>query len=164
MSGLGPSREEVKQMDRNVLAEEGCRECGEDDPDKLDRYERHFPSCSAFQVPDDPYVVLCNDCPDERESIRERALRNARERNEKDWVNETVIAVVFYGCENYSFVTEGEVPTTTEMVQAGWDGDEPIMEETEIELRGPQVTELETECRCGESLVDVVVLEKEDDE
>lgn len=159
-----PSPEEAAEMNRRALAEEGCGECGEDAPDELDRYGLHLASCRALQVPDAPFVVLCEEHADERETVRERALRRARERNEQEWHDRTVIGVEFYACQNSSYIFEGSPPTITEDVQVGWTDDgEAITEEQELELPGPPSTTLGTECRCGKPLVDVVLLNEESD-
>jgi len=154
-----PSRKEAKSSARKQLAEDGCQHCDEDDPDELERYALDLPSCSAVQSPPDQFVVLCDDHADSRKTPRERALKQAREYNEAEWRETKAIAVAFFDCQNYSFVDEGQKPTTTEEVQVGLDGDEPIMEEQEMELPGGPVTTLDTECRCGASLTEVVVLD-----
>lgn len=158
-----PTAEEAKRMQQQALADEGCLECDEDDPEKLGRYKAHLPSCTAIQVPPDPFVVLCEEHADARKGVRERALNRARDRNGKDWYDRTIIAVAFYECENSTFVTEGERSTTTQVVEEKRPAEDEPHNVQEIEQRGPPTTSLTTQCRCGEPLADVVVLEANDD-
>lgn len=70
-----PTAEEAKADHRNFLASEGCRECGEDDPDELGTYMPETHDCSARQQPPAgqvEMVVYCEDCAETRPSYRER--------------------------------------------------------------------------------------------
>lgn len=54
-----PTPEEVEQMQRRQLAELGCRECDEDDPDELKMVTRS--TIGETEPYRDPFVVLCDE-------------------------------------------------------------------------------------------------------
>lgn len=154
-----PSPEEVRQQERDHLRSEGCRECGESDPDVLDRYGINYPSCSAVQHPPDPFVILCDEHSDALTSARERAIERARAHDEH------VDAVAFFECENSAHVGEPEVPTMEVEKQVGWNDDDPVYETVEVPRQRavPEYT-VPAECRCGAKLEEVIWLGEEDND
>lgn len=141
-----PTQKEAKAAARKALASKGCSECGEDDPDVLDQYHPLQPSCSARQQRHEP-VILCDDCHENRETLRERALRRAREKDDDQ--EENILAVAFYGCDVWRYVEE---PT----IDMGNGEEIPASEAP------PHVGERPTapiECRCGSELDDIVYLD-----
>jgi hypothetical protein len=155
-----PTKEEAEAMHRSYLREEGCAECDEDDPDELDVYSVPMPSCAAFQFPNDPTVVYCEEHVEERETLRERAYSKAMEFNEDDWREEKAVAVTFYECGNWTYVTY--VPRM-QMVSDGVDGDGKEIYK-EVEAPPPRDFEFTTPivCRCGEMIDEVVKLSEVD--
>lgn len=132
-----PSKEEAQAEHRRYLAEQGCVKCDEDDPDNLATTGVLMPDCPRIQHPPDPFVVMCDECRDARETLRERAMRSADERNDRGF-GDTVLSVAFYECGNWQYVTPPDTPD-----------DVPL---------GPRgaVPRTDTLCRCG-AVLDTVV-------
>lgn len=142
-----PSKAETEALHRKHLASEGCRDCGEDDPDELVRVAVPLPACSAVQRPNDPYYVTCFDCDDGTESVRERALTSAQAVADKD-ERQRVHGVLQYHC--------GRCYTaTTELDDIGGGNYYP-------DSRGPPTAPVE--CRCGAALDEYIPIADFDDE
>jgi len=129
-----PSRHEKKSAHNDFLRESGCTDCDERDAANLNLVSPLETNCSAAQKRQGPGVVYCDDCLEDRETLRERALRRARSQD-------GVVAVAFYDCQSWKYVNEvtepeypGHVPTTN------------------------------VQCRCGEYLDEVVPLSEADSE
>lgn len=134
-----PTKEEAAAEHRSYLAREGCQKCDEDDPDALDIYGILMPSCSAVQPPRDPRVVLCDDCAENRDTLRERALKKARNRDD-------TLAVAIFECENWEYVTAPE----------------QVTDKHGNPLPMSHVPTAPIECRCGAHLDEVVHLGGDD--
>lgn len=115
MADAAPTAEEAKAMHREHLASEGCSKCDEDDPDRLDTYYKPFPSCPRYQAPRDPTVILCDDHKDSIESIRERAINRAREKNDREQLHgkdePEIVAIALYECKMSENIRKVEPPT-----------------------------------------------------
>lgn len=141
-----PSKEEVEASHQNYLEGEECSRCGDSRTDKLQVVTPSFPPCPAIQHPPDAHTVLCSDCADDRETFRERGIKQARDQG-------LTPAIVFYECGNYEFVT---TEPYTEDTQVGWDeNNDPIYEEREWlpqETPWPTMADVQIECQCGASI------------
>lgn len=148
-----PSKAEAEADRLRYLRMQGCKHCGEGDPDVLQQAGWLTPSCSAMQHPDDPFYVICDDCLEERpDSYREKRLQQFEE-------HDADVAVV-YDCDRVEFVGSGR-PTMEVEEQIGWDDvvDEPIMETKEVPQPHTQATaEIRPRCRCGAVAVDIIVV------
>lgn len=134
-----PTREEAMADHRRHLRSTGCKNCDENDPDNLGNYTIKEPPCPGVQPHPDPFVVLCEDCADDRETLRERAVRKATARAEAG--RHDTVAVALYECGSFEYVEkpeyDGSYPTRH--------GGHPI---PQVSIRCP---------RCGESALDGVV-------
>lgn len=125
-----PTKEEVEADHRRFLAEHGCRECGEADPDAL---EARFPethNCPALQQPDpETPLVYCDACYAERPSRHERitAKLDADDR-----------LGLLFACGNYEFVEDAD-PSEADAPYLG-----PV-----YQRYGP------LECHCGAEIVEL---------
>lgn len=133
-----PNPEEAEEMKRKHLASEGCRECGEDDPDELDYHAPRTHDCPARQKRYEP-VVLCDDCAEDRLPFREFVVERAREQGSD--------VVVFYECDATQWrsfsrpVIEGQKGET--------------FEDTRVEPNA----EVELKCKCGAGIDDIEYLD-----
>jgi len=99
------------------------------------------PDCLALQQPDVPHRLLCEDCDDERPSLREKHRQQAQKRVEADYHDDPV-AIAVYGCGRATFVTE----------EPADDGHPPHM-------RAPP--EAPVQCACGEPLATVELADED---
>lgn len=148
-----PSAEEAKAEHRNHLRREGCRECGETNPDKLDMRYIRYPNCKALQTPPDPTIVLCDECAANRPSLREQTIQKAlkRRKNHDPGPQDEkgkLIAVTFFECQNTEYVHEPRINDGT-----GQYFPHPHAEPTSA-----------IRCRCGSHLDEVVYLADIEDE
>lgn len=140
-----PGKEEVEAQHRRHLRSEGCKHCDEDEPDNLQQVGMLLPSCSARQKPPEPFIVLCDDCLEERpDSYAEKRVETAKEQDDVD-------AIVVYDCGITSFETF-ERPTTR-----GPDGDEIPKPHTRPNATVP------LKCRCGATVDDIVFFDGGDE-
>jgi len=114
-----------------------CESCGEKGED-VERRELVMADCSRLQRPDEPWQLLCDECDEERPSLREKQREKARDRLDADHYDDPV-AIAVYECGRAKFVTENEP-------------DEP----TPPHMQEPPAAPIR--CVCGEPLADVEFL------
>lgn len=125
-----PSEEEVRAERRHHLAEEGCKVCGEDDPENLRTQMPHTHSCPAVQSPRvEPEVV----CDEHEGDAREAWLADEKERLNR----ENAAALVVYECDITVTVTED-------------DGDE-----SEVPPQYREAPSVSVACRCGAEIDEI---------
>jgi hypothetical protein len=146
-----PSEEEAARMARNNLASEGCQKCDEDDPDNLSHRMILMPSCPAAQAPPDPRVVMCDDCHEDRDTLRERAFSKARKRNDSDLHENKVVGVAFYECGGWNYV------------EAEPFDDDPRGDTIYYDAHPHWVPTAEVRCRCGADIDEYVALSEVDE-
>lgn len=150
-----PSVEEAKREHRKWLGSEGCRDCGESDPDRLNAHYPPTASCRAYQSPPGEPVVVCDECvEDYPETAVDRQIDSYRSDPDVD------VAVV-YDCG----VVEGhatEVPTGEQVVEVGVDSNgEPVYEKKDVPVQtrmgraGPNA-QVDVFHVCGEPIREVV--------
>ena len=108
MSAL-PSEEERAERVMEKLAEEGCRNCGEHDPEQLERTSYSIPKCPHVERPREAPPILCESCQETQpNTYRERMIKKARNQNET-LDSKKVVGITFYECGNIKFVTAEKV-------------------------------------------------------
>lgn len=149
-----PSRQEIR---RKAEEDRQCDKCGEYKA-TAKRRERVLPDCPAIQHPRDPTRILCWECADARDTLVERAIENAQQRNSADYYEATIVAVAMYECGRSEYVEEPEAPTMEVEEQVGWNykTGEPITETVEVEHPHADARpSAPIECECGAALDDV---------
>lgn len=129
-----PSQEEARQEHRRYLSSEGCRYCGEEDPDTLSTMYYPQPSCDAIQKRVREMVV-CEDCTDKVPTVKENVMDSVDE-SEED-------AVVIYDCGNHSTGTTGEAELDSYQPSPGGP---------------PNNIVVNLVCRCGALAEDIIYL------
>lgn len=156
-----PTQKEAAEMERERRAKEGCRRCGEDDPDVLQPLMQPVPECKGYQAPPDPRILLCESCLQDpgAPTARSEGLDRVRDRAGVTRGGKTVVGAAVYECDHVEAIEEPPVPTQTEREQVGRDDDgEPIFEEVEVEdPRGSPPPEITAQCKYCESWLDEVV-------
>lgn len=152
-----PSPEEAEQEHRRFLESEGCRFCGETDPDKLDSTMFVRAHCPRQQNPYER-IVYCDDCGFDPEEHR----WNIR----MDKVREEHVAIIVYECDSWNYIEEPKPPTTMVKTQVGYDeNDDPIYEEQEMELPERPTPKGRILCEhCGSHIKEVRYLDEGSEE
>ena len=146
-----PSKEEAEADHRGYLRRHGCETCDETDPDRLKQVGVLLPSCPMTQTPRDPFIILCDECRKTRETLRERSIRRARNRDGTTAYRETkTVGVVFHECGSWRYV-EAE-PMDDVYAEGFYEDAHPDWVPT-----GP------LRCRCGASVDEYVHLADIDD-
>lgn len=83
-----------------------CENC-ETERDDVEPRDPLIADCSAVQAPDKSWIALCDDCVEERPSLREKQLEEAQKRLDVDYHDDPV-AVAFYECGRAEIITENE--------------------------------------------------------
>lgn len=117
-----------------------CKSC-ETESEDVEPRSLLIADCSALQTPDKPWRALCDDCSDERPSLREKQLEKARKRLDVDYHDDPV-AVAFYGCGRAEIITE---PESEEPMPPG------MQESASAPIR----------CACEAPLSDIELLDKD---
>ena len=125
-----PSVEEAREERRQHLADEGCKVCGEDDPENLRMQMPHTHSCPAVQTPRVKAEVVCDD---HGEDAREAWLADKKEELNR----ENAAALVVYECDITVTVTDDED------------------DESEVPSQYREPPSVSVACRCGAGIESV---------
>lgn len=105
-----PSPEEAEEMHQDWLSQEGCKVCGEDDPDRLKSTIPEYPGCTRHgQYGMEDPVVYCVDHLDQQPTARERAIEKARSKNRSITPEQRVHGLVFYECGGFHYITADRI-------------------------------------------------------
>jgi hypothetical protein len=116
-----------------------CEECGEKSDD-VERRSLVIADCRAAQQPEKTWTVLCDDCDEERQPLREQQRETAQKRLQADYYDDP-IAIAFYECGQAKFITGRE------------QDDEAIPPQMEEAPAAP------IHCQCGEPIADVELID-----
>lgn len=144
-----PTPEEAQRMHDDFLSSEGCKVCGEDDPDKLNAVAPHMHSCSGHQAPPAPEPEVY--CDDHKRGSREIWLQRQLEDLRKD----DVVSVVIYECDIARTVTEPEPETIEVEKMVGRDDDGKGVYEMKEVPHGQPIAKTPVECRDGHGIEEV---------
>lgn len=89
-----PSKEEMQADHRRMLSAEGCKICGEDDPDVLHAVHPWAHPCPGIQNPPGDPVVYCDEHLDQRPTLAAWKVRQTKVAMRNDETE----ALVWYEC------------------------------------------------------------------